>query len=518
MLALHKNPLIYRSWCVSFRPGKFWGLLISVLGVVGLGYLYICMMHYYEHSTVDYSEVFHTFGIFVLAIQVLVAFYATLVMALNSVVTEKLSNTQEFLITLPIRVTDKVIGLSTGSTLSLLAVFLLLVPVGFLSGLAGGLEAGKLIWFYVIMFAGFIAFALTGVATSSGLDKRQWAWVFVLLPFLMLSLSLIAAVDDTDFAAVPLLALSPYGILAASVSDVSDLSLVFGRGDYHFYSFSVPWQLCPLVFYIFLAGLSFATAARRLSKPSGPPLPRWVFMLGFALFQFLLVGFLADSLNAASEKYTIVTWVYFISLFIITLIWSASSTPEYSRLMEWVEKKRHWPVRLLSESFSDIRTPTFIPAAVLWLLATGTIIFIDAVYWHRLSTSKILLLALARLVFIWAYQSLFLLGVQLAPKNGRKLGLIFIAVVIAIPLSFMTIEGLEWLGNATPFGPMEGDALIDGCLLADSSIPKAIYYSLLWGISEFLVFTLLVAWRFRAMLAVSPLRRQPNLPLSKTVR
>ena len=44
MLPLSRNPLIYRHWCVTFRPARFWTTLVIVLGLLGLALLYIILV------------------------------------------------------------------------------------------------------------------------------------------------------------------------------------------------------------------------------------------------------------------------------------------------------------------------------------------------------------------------------------------------------------------------------------------------------------------------------------------
>ncbi len=507
MPALHRNPLIWREWRIFSRPGKLWGSLIALFGLLFLGYLFISMNQRCDNVPVDRRKVFHDFSLFVLAIQIFAAFYVSLGMTLDSIVMEKSRNAYEFLVTLPISASDKTIGLCFGTTIMPLTVLVLLTPVGFLSGLAGGLEPGNLLWLYALIFTGFAAFSLAGVAASNGLGKFRGAWILVLV-FFGFSISFMRAVQYDDFTAVPALTLSPYSLFLASVVDSSDLADVFNSGNYHFYSFEAPWQICPFVFYLFLAGLSYATAVQRLSKPSGRPLPRWAVMAAFGLFQFLLTGFLADTLRGCPGGCIEVVMVYFVSFFIIILFWTMFSIPEYGRLMEWVEKKRYWPVRLLSESFSDIRTPTFVPTAVLWLLTAGTVICIDLLYWDVLNIPALLLIALIWLIYIWAYQTLFLLGCQLVRKSGNMIGALFIAVAIAVPLVFMNIRGLESLIHATPFGLISDDVSIRDYLLYATPVPKEMYISLIWAVGQLVVFGLISAGRFRAMLAISPLGKR----------
>lgn len=519
VLALHRNPLIYRHWRIARRPGNLFGSFVAVFALMALGYLYIFMGERFSRPVIDYVKVFRSFCMYILVVQLLIAFYGCLAVTLESVVTEKVRNTYEFFVTLPIGDGDKVIGLCVGRTLVLLMAVVLLVPLGVFSALVGALAIGKLIWLYVLMFAGCFALSLLGVAVSSSIGKNRGVWFLVVLLFFGLGATLgdLMGYGDLDFTAVPFMAISPFALFHAFVGWPSDVAAIFNFGGYHFYYSEVPWQLCPLVLYIFLAGVSFAVAARKLSRPAPRPLQKWAVILVFVIFQFLLTGFLADSLQSSRTHPIMPTRAYLISFFIVTLVWGIFSCPGYAGLMEWVEKKRRWPVRLLSESFTDVRTPAFIPAMVLWLLTAVTVICIDALYWQRLSVAGVLVIALVEVVFIWAYQSLFLVGCLSAKRGGRAMGVAFVAVAVLIPSVFANIAGMQWLINATPLGVMDmrhrflGDYLMGG-----SAVPGAVYESLAWAGAQLLVFGLLATLLFNRIRAISPRGRRQSTQRTNT--
>lgn len=511
MLALHRNPLIYRHWRIASRPGKLLGSFMAVFALMALGYLYIFMQERFSTDPMYMGKVFRSFCMYILVVQILIAFYGCLAVTLESVVTEKTRNTYEFFVTLPISAGDKVIGLCIGKTLLLLIAVLILVPLGVFSAVVGGLAIGKLIWLYVLMFAGSLAFSLLGMAVSSSIGKERGVWILVVLVLFFFGVGMLGAIEDTGFTAVPFMTFSPFALFGASVERAYDMAAIFDSGGYHFYYFEVPWQLCPLILYIFLAGVSFAVAARKLSRPAPRPLQKWAVIVAFVVFQFLLTGFLADSLRASWGDLIFVTKTYLISFFIVTLAWGLFSCPGYAHLMEWVEKKRRWPVRLLTESFTDARTPAFIPAMVLWLLTAVTVICIDALYWQRLSAPRVLVIALVEVVFIWAYQSLFLVGCLSVKRSGRVLGVLFIAAAILIPSVFSNIRGMQWLINATPLGVMGmSDRFLGSYLVHGSSVPHAVYESLGWAAGQLLAFGLLAALLFNRVRAISPRGRRQS--------
>ena len=506
MLLPNRNPLIYREWCHLTRPGRLAGWLIAVLGLLALGYLFISLQNYSPRTGYDYAEVFRQFGIFVIVVKLFLAFYVALGIAIDSVVMEKIRNAYEFLVTLPISCSDKVVGLSLGPTLLPLLIALMLVPVGLFFGAAGGLFVGKLIWVYVIMLAGYAAFVLTGLVLSTGFG-RQRGWGVVLGMF-VLGMILMGLVRGSEFPAVPLTTFSPYGILWASVDDSGDNADVFTRA-YHFFSLGVPWQVCPLVFYVFLAGVSFVVAARRLSRPQGRALPRWAVLAIFILLHFLLVGFLADSFLLVLDGCENVAGAYLMSFFWGILLWGMFALPRYARLMEWVEERRYRFVRLLTGSFTDPRTPAFLPAGLLWVLVVVTVVCIDAIYWGALEIPALLLFSAVWLVFIMAYLTLSSLGCMSARRGGRVVGVVYVVLVIAGPLIFANVEGLEGLTNATPFGLLEhNEILIETGLALDWSIHDPLVQSFLWGLGQLVLYGLLVGWQLRGVLAVSPRGKQ----------
>lgn len=514
MLPVHKNPLVYREWCIFCRPTRLWGWLIALSALMILGYFYISI-EAVRQQDMRHVTISRNFALFVLAVQIFAGFYVSLGLTINSIVMERLRNTYELFVTLPISAADKVLGTSVGSTLLPMMVVLLLVPVSLVFGLAGGLAPAKLLWLYLLLSAGLLCFGLTGVAVSALLGKTRLAWVVVLI-FFAFSMSFAGVAYGDDFTAVPLMVLSPYSIFAASTGNPSNLAAIFSRGGYHFYGLEVPWQVCPLVFYLFLAGVWFAAARRRLSRPAGRPLARLGLVGACLLFHVLLVGFLADSFRnsawAGGPGCVEMTAAYFSFFFAITLVWALLSIPAYAGLMEWVQRPR-WPVRLVSESFSDFRTPAFVPAAALWLAAVAAIVCIDALYWKDapvpiLHVRGLLMMMSIELLFIWAYQWLYLLGCLSFRKNGQVLGLVFVAAAMLVPLVFASIEGLEFLINATPFGIIAAEApLFDG-IRANADSWNAAYRSLIWAISLLALSALLGAIQFRRMLGISPRGRR----------
>ena len=514
MLALRRNPILFREWRIATRPGKLWATLMVVFGLLTLAFVYLVLQERHRAGMLmeepfAWADIFRRFAMIVLSVQIFTAFYICFGFALDCVVKERQSNTHEFLVSLPIATTDKVVGLCLGVNLLPLLLLVLMTPLGVYFGLAGGLEGRKLAWLYGLMAAGFVAVALMGVAGSSGMGKRRGAWLMVLL-LLLLGGPTSQIITVSEFTAVPLMAVSPFSILGASVADPDELAWLFQHGGYHFYSAEVPWQLCPLVFYLFLAAVCFVTAVRRLSRPSAPPLPRWVTTIAFAIFHCLLIGFLADALAGLGwGDHIPAAGAYLVSFFVLILLWGWFTTAGYAAQMQWVERKSNWPARLLTEAFTDVRTPLFVSGAVLWAITVGGLLCVNAMYWETISSLRLLLAGAILLLFLLAYQAVYLLGCLASRRGGGPIGALLLALVVGIPLAFASIEPLEPLVNATPVG-----LFVEGNLMSGSFVDEAVSFgwpavqSIGWGLGLAVVFFALCAWRFSALLRISPLGRR----------
>ena len=247
MLPLHRNALMYRAWCTLSRPGKLWALLIALIAVLGLGYLFIELNQRFEYGEVNRTKVFRYFAMFVLAIQVFLAFVAALALAVDSVAIERFRNTYEFLVSLPLSPSDKLLGLGLGSTLGPALAWLLMVPVGIVASLMGDVDMVRLAWLYVIMLTGFAAINTIGVVLGMGLGKTGGAWLMIFV-LVIVGFIPLGFIGESEFKGMPVFAFSPYSLYAGSILDSADLKGVFAGEVYHFYSVPVPWQLCPVVF------------------------------------------------------------------------------------------------------------------------------------------------------------------------------------------------------------------------------------------------------------------------------
>ena len=528
MLAPHRNPLIYRERCVAFRPAKLWATLIVVFGMLALAFVYLVLQQtqgriaYFMppgEEVINWPKIFEDFSAVVLTVQFFTAFYICLGTTLDSIVKERQSNTHEFFTTLPISAVDKVIGLCVGANLLPLLLLVLLTPLGLVFGVAGKIPLGNLLWLYAMMASGFLAVSLTGVAGSSGMGKRRAAWLMVLL-LLVVGGVIIRAIEDEGLRAVPLLTLCPFGLLLASLSG---MLFAFQEGGYHFFGLAVPWQLCPVAFYLFLAGLSFFAAVRRLSRPSAPPLPRWGAVLGFCIFQFLLIGFLADFFidvrpqagMAVGPPYHVLpaarlSAVYLVSFFVVILIWGIYSTPGYGSLMQWVERRGNWAGRLITEALTNIHTPILVPVVLLWGVTVVAVLGVNYLYWlGGLSVARLLLAGGVLLIFLLAYVSVFLLANLLTRRGGGPIGILLLALAICIPLGFSSIKELEPLASATAPGLFaEKNLLGRDYWLGRKLVSDEVMQSIVMGSSVLVLFVVLCAWRFEAMLRISPLGRR----------
>jgi len=535
MPAWHSNPLIWREWRMASRPGRFWGTLLVVFGLLGIVFANLVLNEHYRtlghvRPGLDWQRVYVVFTAVVLGVQIFIAFYVAMASAMNSVVKEKQSKTHEFLLSLPLGPSRQVIGLAVGPNLLGLLLLVLLTPVSLIFGLAGSVDLTNLLWLYVLMAAGFAAVSALGVAGSNGLGASRAAWLVVLF-VLAAGYSLLDFVDSSDFKSLPLLTVSPYALLWASVREPDRIAGIFSPGRYHFYSMTVPWQVCPLTFYVFLAVVGFAAARRRFTRPTGRALNRWAVVAAYAVFQVLFIGFMADRFGAWSFGDVGHASGYLMGFFILILVWSVFATADYAHLMQWVEKRRAWPGRLLTESFTDHRTPPLLPAAVLWAITVAGALTISALYWWTSPswgiqvspdgiisrdgqfaavswTVRLVLVGAILLAFLMAYVAAFLLGCTLSRRAGGMIGALFLALAIAVPVSFAGLGRMDEAMNLTPFGLlMKGNLL--SCEVTDAVVMTSAAWTSLWGaIALLAVFGGLCAWRFGEMLRIAPLARR----------
>ena len=190
--------------------------------------------------------------------------------------------------------------------------------------------------------------------------------------------------------------------------------------------------------------------------------------------------------------------------------------PDFRGLMEWLPKGGRWPVRMFSKSLSDTCTPTFVPATLLWLLTVGAILGVDAVYWQSLRAAPVLIMGAMFLIYLWAYQALFLVGCVSSRRGGGMLGFGLVVVVIVVPAIFSNIEGLGSLINATPFGMMGWEVMYGRYLLGDSPMPDALYQSILCAACQFGVFGLIATLGFVRISSISPRRGKVALQAGRS--
>jgi hypothetical protein len=507
MLALNSNPLVYRQAKMIFRPFSMMAGLMLIAGMLGLVLMYIVLQQNLKDRPIDWPWTWQAFGYVVLVIQILAAFYGSMAVSMGSVPAEKSRKTYEFLVTLPISPADKVAGLTLGHNLHLLAVVAVLTPVGFLASVAGGADPVRLAWLYVMIYTGFLAASLIGVAISSRLGGGLLAWVIVIG---LIVFGLIETVDMRGFWETPYLAAAPFKCMVASLSEQRYLGGVFLAGGCHFYGWTVPWQAAPITFHIFLAIVAFGVAARQMSRPSQPPLPRAWTLLAAIAFQAIFVGFLSDSMARIPpailsyfDHQRMAAEAFLIAYFNVLLLWALFAQPNNATLMEWAGRRPAPGLRLFTEGFSTIRSPNLVPLAALWIIHVGAVWAIDILYWKsQLSAGWMLGLSGALLAYIVAYYLMFLVA-AISFRRGEKLVGVGIAVLcFGVPAAFATLPEMRQLLYATPIG------ILDIPLAAretqtDNMVALSLFYAGLW----IAVFGAICALQLARLARKSPGRR-----------
>ena len=518
----NRNPILYREWCIATRPAKFFGILLVVLALTGLTFLYTYLrlrqLEFDNTYTVDWPAVFESFSITLLTAQFFICFFFCLGQAMNAISAEKARGSHEFLVTLPISATDKTIGLAFGPSLLVLFVALILAPIGIAAWVAAGLNTRSLLGLYAILIAGLLAVSFTGVIAGNSFGRGRLGWVIVMV-WLFGSMGMTGVSHEADellIRVTPFSALAPFNLVAIAAEHASWQADQFsGRGmhQHHFYGWTVPWQVGPVVMYLFFAALSFVAAAWKLNRPQSRPLRRWATLLAFAIFHILFVGFMTDLLiEDAVDLHRGVPGsaiVYLLGFFLLIFFWSTFSTANYGRLMEWVEQRGHWTKRLVSQSFGDLRTPPLVAIACIWIVTVCAAVLVDWLYWNNVMQLRLILAGGVLLLFMLAYYVLFLTGLMMVRRNGAFVGMLFVLAAFAIPGMFATIEGLRPVLTLTPIGLFNDQNVLNTSW--DPRTPGSIAEirgSLIAGAGLLLLFGVLCAGRFQSLLRKTPQGRK----------
>lgn len=445
MLPFYKNPLIYRHSRPLVRRGRWAGILL--LTVIGLAMLFsFCYMDNqddYQYSNIQdpaqqrgyiMKQTWEDFSRLTMGLQVLIGFYFVFGATMDSVPNEKKRNAMDFFSALPLGPADKAVGLGWGPALLPAMLTVLLGVVAIFSGMLGGLEITKLLWFQLLMLIAMKAIGFTGTALSHISPFRTLGWI-VLIPLFMIGAVMAESANSRNFQEAPLMVLSPYSIYLGLLENCR--SAIFSEGGYHFFSWAVPWIVAPLVLYLFITLVMFQVARYRVMLPgSGRPLPRWQVILFTLILQGLLVGFLADSFRSGlNPRYAgdlnecrNIAKAYLVIWFLGLLFWQFLIAPTYAQLQKWKEN-RFWL------TMGDYRTLPFLTTGALWLISTASLFSVNALYWENsdLVREDLLKLSVILLIFLWAYLCLMGVAHTLSKYYGRVLSIIVLACVTILP-------------------------------------------------------------------------------------
>lgn len=517
MLSLNRNPLIYRAIRIHTRPKTLSSSLVVFVVLFVLTFAFIALgaiehISYQDAETwkINWMDVFQRFSIFCLAVQVFLAFFITLGVMANSISSEKTRNTYEFFETLPIQPADKVIGLCLGKTLPIMVLTVILGISGVAFGAAVNIPMGNLLWLEAIVIIGYAASCLFGLTVSVGAG-RSFSTMLITIISLFLSLVLLDTLSEHDFTSIPVWTLSPFCIFAATITDLTELPNIIASNNYHFFSMRVPWQLCPLVFYLFAAVFFFLGSRRALSRPSMLLTSQRLTMLSSLVLHVLLIGFLADTFrsNINRDDATSAAMIYLSIFFIMTLGWAMLTTPNIANAMQWVHRhKIAWPMRIFTHSLKEKETPPFVPMTGLWLLTVLAVLTINALYLHVLDPLILIVTSLLLLLFMLVYLCAFGAGTLMSRKSGKLIGLLFFLALLLIPTLFalVTIPRLEGLLVATPFAVIK-EFCIYSSQGSNATLDVMVFYKTLGvGLAELMLFGGIYVCQLRRLQKTPPSR------------
>ncbi len=462
------NPLIYRGICANGRAGKlFLSLgLVSIVFLVGWLFLHLEWQNQIDDGMIGRGwesyrlVVLGPLGFVVLALQYAVGFLLMPINSGDTLPTERLRKSEEFFTTLPISAASKTAGLLIGpNVLYLLLMAVFAVPVTLLL-LAGQVELGRIIWSQVLLWTGSVSFSLLAILLGHSAKNKTTSWGAVLL-LLGVGLAMLSGADWEEFSAMPALAYAPIQLATQCFAIPRSSGSTFVAGQYHFFGWSVPWQLGPIAVHGLVALGCFAASSQRLRRPSSPPLPRWGTLLVFAGLHLIAVGFLADfwrdlaygSVIGSSAQAEVM--LYSGGWFVFLLLWSVSRCPSMQSTMEWMSKSASWPARLVSESLTDPRVPGYISLVIGWALAFLAIWTINALYLKNLLAMGYALWIMAVWgMFLITYYSVVLICSLTMRRGGIFVGGVAVLLLLAVPGILSSAPGLG--GSAmvvTPLAP-----------------------------------------------------------------
>ncbi len=471
------NPLIYRGFRSDFRAGKLFvlGLVLAVLAVATWYYLYQ-MWRLNRGSSEPFYVVWQGFGYVLLCVQYVAGMLFCPARMMDLLPTERSKRTEEFLTTLPLTGRSKVFGLLIGNSALSLMIMAILSPVVILSLRAGQHEMPEILWTQVFLVLGWASTSLLGLLIGIGMGGFRLAWVGLLV-FVVFSLGMGGgALEEEDFLSPALLVASPSGLNSALLQSSGELPRVFLSGNYRLFRWTVPWQLAPTAFYLLLIVTCFWAAARRFSRPSSPPMQRGMRLVFFAILHAMILGFFAQAFQHVENRMYIdssfaATWrlpepweirdqwlglasMYLYGFFVLLFVMGLMDLPSQGSQMEWLGQNRGWPGQLLGRSYQDLRIPPLVPLVVEWLIAVAAMLWVDRFYWDGLvGFDAIGLVGLGLGLFLLGYLALCNIGILLARKWGKGVGLLLVAAVLCLPAIFATLDRTEDLLKVTAMGP-----------------------------------------------------------------
>ncbi len=502
------NPLIYRGVRSTLSRGGFWGWMLG-LGLF-LVFVLFCIIinatsdELYNPTQPSLSEtVGYRFGWFCLGVEIFVAIVVSIWVMADCVVQERKQNTFEFLETLPLSPSRKALGLLIGRNMGLLAVMCVTGLVGTIAALIGGVELSRLLWFHVIVLTGFASSGFLGLAVSIGLGRVSLGGLFVIV-FLVMSLWISGALMGTKTALLPLLPIAPLASLSWTMLPAHRLPLLIQENACHFYSLPVPWQLSPVVLYVFLAVVFFLASRRGLTRPEAPCSPRWNSLIVLGLFHGLLIGFIADFLKEnGAERYLFkgdtrdvsdlaaFCLVYLSGFATAILIWMLLHTPSADKMVQWVRyRPKGWQGTSVARGLFDKGSPCWLAGLLLWVITICVVLAVNAYYFRgAVSVQALLAVAGVWLLFLLGYAGLFQAGLLTSRKSGTLVGILLLLMAILCPsLLAMMSESTAPL-YVTPVGMCEHiEYLFEASSKIDTARAwQALVYSAIGGIVVLLV-------------------------------
>lgn len=449
MLRLDRNPIVYRHFCNLKRPTIAIGGSVAFAGILFFIYatLAVNMGKDASGEGLTPQRLRGILAVICLAGQFAMAFAVTPLRIAGCLHREEQEKTIEFFHTLPLTPTQKLIGLLAGRMLGVVIVTVVLMALTLLCGASGGLDMASLWWAQAIVWPAMLAMAVAGFVVGAG--NRGGSAVLLIIVMVVLQSS---ATDLLETKLWPLLTAQPITMFNRLIdSDPSTQWEFAPSGTVGFFGWRVPWQICPIIFYLHLTVMCFFVGRASLVSPEGRPTPRKILLPGMAVLHLLIAGFLVDAAGVSDAPEGLIA-LYLLGFAIVTLLWAFAACPGRWSAFNSLQAPDGQKLQrmMLGDLTSHQTCLPVVSMLLLWALPVAVCAWLGARMPVDVNTPGLLLAGAACFAYMLAYLCLFAVGKTLSDRNGGGLGILMVAAMVLLPAIFAGASGSDMPLALTP--------------------------------------------------------------------